>query len=142
MDGRRFDAIAMACAERGLSAATVSRGRALGLLGGALLGAALGGLPGAAAAKNKLPCHKDKHCPDGQICWNERCGIPCGGSICEVRPGATFIPVCCPSVHGSGGLCCPPDSPCCASTGFIECCPPGTRCNLDARTISEICVPV
>ncbi len=137
MDGRRFDAIAMACAERGPAAATVSRGGA----------PAAGRCPAGGRAGRSSGCGRGQEqaaVPQGET-LSRRASLferavwdTVRGSIYEVGPGAPSIPVCCPSVHGSGGLCCPPDHPCCAGTGFLECFLPGTRCNLDAHHIRSV----
>jgi hypothetical protein len=74
---------------RGLADGTLSRGRALRLMGAALMGGALTSIPAIAWAKPKPgKCKKDKQCPDGQVCVDGFCQcpadtIPCGDTCCS-----------------------------------------------------------
>jgi hypothetical protein len=61
---------------RGLADGTLSRGRALRLMGAALLGGALASMPAIAWTKPKPPgtCKKDKQCPSPEdLCCNGAC---------------------------------------------------------------------
>ena len=73
-----FDELAI-----GLSNGTLSRGKALRLMGAALVGGALASIPGIAWAKPKpegAKCKRNKQCASGQ-CVDDVCGggEPCGG---------------------------------------------------------------
>ena len=85
---------------KGLAGGTISRGRALRLLGSALLGGVLASIPGVALA---APC------PSGQT----KCGKECcsGGENCVKGGGA---PRCvCPTQQECGTQCCRPNELCC-----------------------------
>jgi hypothetical protein len=67
--GRSFDALA-----KGLASGDVSRGKALKLMGAALLGGLLASIPTVAGAKPKAnKCIKDKQCPAGTTCVSGVC---------------------------------------------------------------------
>ena len=86
---------------KGLASGTVSRGRALRLVGGALLAGVLTAIPGVAQA---APC------PSGQT----KCGKGCcsGGETCVKGSGAA--PRCvCPTDQVCGTQCCRPAELCC-----------------------------
>jgi hypothetical protein len=100
---RSFDALA-----RGLANGSISRRRAIRLLGGALLGGAVASLAGvswlagdsgeaqAAPGPGGSPCGNA-----GQSCNAQKCcqGLPCIG-----KPGNR---VCCPKDRVCGSFCCP-----------------------------------
>jgi hypothetical protein len=66
---RSFDELA-----RGLADGSLTRGKALRLMGAALLGSVLFSIPGVAWAKPKPgTCTKNKHCPAGQTCVDRQC---------------------------------------------------------------------
>jgi hypothetical protein len=95
---------------RGLVTGSVSRRKALRLMGAALLGGALASIPGVALA---APC------PSGQTLCPER----------GVRPFCCEG-VCCKG-GGGPGFCCPAQSPqCCKARGQTACCDTGTICCL------------
>jgi len=86
---------------RGLADGTVSRRKALRLMGGVLLGGTLASIPGIAWAKNNPKCKKDSQCSAGQGCCNGVCTplgttencIACGNKCSGADP------ICC------GGIC-------------------------------------
>jgi hypothetical protein len=99
---------------RGLANGTLSRGKALRLLGAALTGGALASVSGIAWAKPKPgKCNKDKHCPPGHVCVDRMCQ---GGGGCP--SGTTLI---------SDGTCCP-NSQVCATGAGVTCCPSNQGC--------------
>ena len=66
---------------KGLSNGSISRYRAIKLMGAALLGGVLFSIPGVAWAKPKPgKCIKNKHCPAGQTCVGGQCQAA-GGCI-------------------------------------------------------------
>jgi hypothetical protein len=76
---------------RGLASGTLSRGKALRLMGAALVGGALASIPGIASAKPNKPegakCNHDHQCASGQcvrgVCSGCASGSrPCGTSCC------------------------------------------------------------
>jgi hypothetical protein len=95
----RFDELA-----KGLATNRLSRGKALRVLGSALVGGALASVPGMAWAKTKPgKCKTIGQCPEGQDCCDGICtpiGTPqnCFGcdNVCDA-PGVA----CCPLVPGS-----------------------------------------
>ena len=72
---------------RGLASGTLSRGKALRLMGAALVGGALASVPGIASAKPHKPegakCKHNFQCESRQ-CVDRRClgGSTCDGEIC------------------------------------------------------------
>jgi hypothetical protein len=69
---------------RGLASGSISRGRALRLMGAALLGGTLGSLGGVAAADDECKplnkkCRKDKQCCSGK-CEDSKCAAACVSS--------------------------------------------------------------
>lgn len=92
---------------RMLADESVSRARAMRLLGAALVGGLLASIPGGAKAA-PVDCTEP--------------GLPqqCGGTCCNA------VQVCC----GKGGnaYCCPEGSTCCQKGQDRRCCPPGTIC--------------
>jgi hypothetical protein len=95
-----FDELAV-----GLSSGTLSRGKALKLVGAALVGGLLASLPGIAQAAPEA-------CPP----LRQQCGRIC----------CTADAVCCGK--GAKAVCCPPDSTCCQGEGRTICCQPGSIC--------------
>ena len=107
-----FDALA-----KGMASGTISRGKALRLMGAALLGGTLASVPGIASAKPNKPegakCKHNFQCASGQ-CVEGRCGEVCGGEI--VTPVGGGDPVCA-----------------CSGTCEVSCddCPSGTICTTE-----------
>jgi hypothetical protein len=95
-----FDELAV-----GLSSGTLSRGKALKLVGAALVGGLLASLPGIAQAAPEA-------CPP----LRKQCGRGC----------CTLDAVCCGK--GAKAICCPADSTCCQGEGQTICCGPGQIC--------------
>ena len=117
---------------RGLADGTLSRGRALRLMGAALMSGALASIPGIAWAKPKPGnCERDKHCPAGQVCVDRFCQCPTGGAI---PCGDT----CCDSPED---LCC---NGVCTNVVFDRnnCGACGNRCGEGEDCCGETCVPL
>jgi hypothetical protein len=120
---RSFDALA-----RGLSSGTLSRRKALRLMGAALFGGALASIPGVASARPRCTSRfpvtcGTKCCPEEASCVRGRCVCPGGDVACPS-----------PTVQGSF-FCCPEGSTCCSVQGFPSfCCPTGTSCG----TITDV----
>ena len=79
---------------RGLANGTLSRGKALRLMGAALVGGALASIPGIALAEPKLKpdgakCKRDSQCQSGQ------CASPESGGVCLPPRGPTFLQCSC-----------------------------------------------
>ena len=119
---------------RGLASGTLSRGKALRLMGAALVGGALASTPGIAWAKPNKPagakCNHDKQCASGH-CVDSGVGRVC------TAPG----PICTPL--------CPANCSCeSAPDGTTTCvgCPPEQLCrtrladNCGQCTSAEVCV--
>jgi hypothetical protein len=147
---------------RGLARGTLSRGKALRLMGAALVGGALASIPGIAWAKPKpadAKCNHDKQCASGQcvdgVCQGGTCPRPqltAGDCNCAARCGDTDpLPFACQdnpncactgTTEGSGfcahgpGTC---DTPCSSSSE----CPPGSKCivNTCCLNSSSVCAP-
>jgi hypothetical protein len=80
---------------KGLANGSISRGRAIKLMGAALLGGVLFSIPGVAWAKPKPgKCNKNKQCPAGQTCVNRQCVSQggCAHDICQ--QGGFLTPGC------------------------------------------------
>jgi hypothetical protein len=100
---RSFDALA-----RGLASGEVSRGKALRLMGAALVGgalASLGGVGGAAAAPSACkeygkPCRTDAACCSG-TCANGTCSVNCPSGTVLLSNGTCAIP--CGNASPEGG---------------------------------------
>lgn len=112
---------------RGLADGTITRGKALRLMGAALVGGALGSVGiGEAAAdppgckRNGKACKKDTQCCSGN-CVNSTCAAcpsettPCGTECCQT--GATCV----------NGTCCP-NAQVCGTGTSLTCCPSGQEC--------------
>ena len=103
---------------RGFASGSVSRRKALRLMGAALFGGLLAGIPGVAGADpgacpdSRRKCGKAGCCPEGEVCLTggrirpPRCGTDCPGGECP--PGQ----YCCAGVIGFPRVCCP-NSMCC-----------------------------
>jgi hypothetical protein len=141
---------------KGLATGTLSRGKALRLMGAALVGGALASIPGIALAKPKpegAKCKQDKQCASGNCSSSGTCG-PCvsGGGACTAD-GQCCSGLCRPDRFG-GGFCaavppiCTPSCPAGCSCEFtpdgattcISC--PGELCALRGPVTScgECCV--
>jgi len=112
---------------RGLADGSVTRAKALKLMGAALVGGTLGsvGIGEAAAApggckRNGKKCKKDTQCCSGN-CVNKTCAAcpsgttPCGTECCQT--GASCV----------DGTCCP-DAQVCATGTTLTCCAEGEQC--------------
>jgi hypothetical protein len=142
---RSFDELA-----KGLASGTVSRGKALRWMGGALVGAALASMPGMAWAEGG-------RCPTGQTRCNDRCvnlqtnrnhcgscrnrcrstQICCKGNCVNPQTNARHCGAClnrCPEgeecvagvCQGEGG--CPDSRPECGTGTSARCCPSNQGC--------------
>jgi hypothetical protein len=144
----RFDDLA-----RGLANGTVSRGRALRLFGAALVGAALGSVPGVALAKPPPPGSGCKpqgaKCIVNRDCCSQNCFTQKGKMICGPVSGACFNNNDCASLPGQdactkavcdpAGVCVlEPVANCCLNAG--QCPTPGDQC-LKATCVNNVCVP-
>ena len=135
---RSFDELA-----KGLAGGTVSRRKALRMLGAALVGGVLASVPGVALAKPKPgKCNKDKHCPSGQRCVGGQCGERPPDVLCQTVGGEPLV--------------CPPGSQCCPEGGCVDpsvpgfiCCPaspsgtcfPGQQCCPTLAHLFRACIP-
>jgi hypothetical protein len=102
---RSFDELA-----RGLASGSISRGRALRLMGAALVGGSLASIPGIAWAKPKPAggkCNHNHQCESGN----------CSGGICQ-------FPVCQNPLDCTESTDCCPDSFCDAKGGSLGRCVP------------------
>jgi hypothetical protein len=132
--GRSFDALA-----KGLARGGVSRGKALKLMGAALLGGMLASAPTVAGAKPKAnKCNHDKQCPAGTTCVSNVCVTPTAPNtgpnllrcVCQdgtqidtcasldcgsgIEQDAICVPLCAPR-GGLSATGCLPDDPSCVS---------------------------
>jgi len=146
---------------KGLAGGTVSRRKALRLLGAALVGGALASIPGAAWSKQQLvkgkkpkgECVEGTTLCGGVCCVTEFCcggenGVCCGApnttcvnGECVCQPGlAACEGSCCPEGRvcgdraGGGKACCSPEELCGSVCCFSDCCN-GVCCPVD-----EVCV--
>jgi hypothetical protein len=105
---------------RMLADESVSRARAVRLLGAALVGGLLASIPGGAKAA-PLVCED----PTPQKCGRQCCNAVqvCCGSGGKARCCLADA-ICCPG----GGTCCPPNTTCCQGEGRTICCPQGEIC--------------
>jgi hypothetical protein len=117
---------------KGLASGTISRSRALKLLGGALLGSVIASIPGVAWAANGGNSACAKFCRDnfppgrergqcisaaahGQGPCFEECsfaGEPCPGGTCVPQSPSTGDLVCCPLQRACQDRCCGPGQVC------------------------------
>src|SRR5215218_3735742 len=142
---------------KGLASGTLSRGKAIRWMGGALLGAALASLPGMAWADDcrrlGRECRRDSQCcsrncirrgddkvcgcPEGKSRCNDRCvnlqknEHHCGECFNRCEEGQECV----------GGMCegsCPPGDTVCGG----DCCPEGTVCMQRGNGEPPFCDPV
>jgi len=148
---------------RGLANGTVSRRRALRLLGGALLGGVLASIPGVALAQPEGrggPPGGSQGCPyPGQIrVFGGRCDCPSGQVLCN--NACVNGPFCGENEHFNsttcrcecidpealcGDICCPTEAPCCGGAVCCPsaqvccgdaCCAPGEECNAEGQCVT------
>ena|SRR5215217_2242226 len=130
---RSFDALA-----RGLANGSISRRKALRMLGAALVGGAVASIPGmgwlagdsggAQAAPGGSTCSNE-----GQSCVAQKC---CQGLVCIGQSGNK---VCCPKSRACGSLCCATGQTCLANN-VCGGCPPGeVLCATQANPTGECC---
>ena len=132
---RSFDALT-----RGLASGSISRGKALKLMGAALVGGTLASVGIGEASADELckpegkKCRKDKQCCSGD-CEGGKCAAACtsdggscgsNGQCCSGRCASGACAEACPSdrVLLSNGTCvlpCTNGCPACAGTGFAFC---------------------
>ena len=133
--GRSFDELA-----RGLASGTVSRRRALRLMGAALVGSALGSLGGVAAADEECKlavkkCKKNKQCCSGNCSGGKCAACPSGQVLCNGSCVSTSFPTgqtlntttcqCeCPLLQN--GATCTADTQCCSGNCQEGSCLPPT----------------
>ena len=99
---RSFDALT-----RGLANGSISRRRAIRLLGGALLGGAVASIPGVSWLSGRSGEAQAAVCAtQGRACNRRRC---CQGLACIGKPGNR---VCCPKERVCGSICCPLGATC------------------------------
>jgi hypothetical protein len=96
-----FDELAV-----GLSSGSISRGKALRLMGAALVGGTLGSLGGVAAADEECKpvnkkCRKDKQCCSGKCGEDHKCAAACGLGGAPCSSGTD----CCTGVCRGNGTC-------------------------------------
>ena len=126
---RSFDELAS-----GLASGTLSRGKALRLMGAALVGGALGSLGGVAAADDECK-PVNKKCRHNQQC----CSGNCEGGKCACQSGQVLCGGSCVS-----NICTPPQTfdtsscTCCTSNGVS--CTGGTQC-CSGRCVFGVCLP-
>lgn len=98
MRERSFDALA-----KGLASGDVSRGKALKLMGAALLGGMLASTPTVAGAKpNANRCKNDKQCPAGTTCVSNVCVNAPNDLFCNCQDGTQVST--CTSLDCVGGV--------------------------------------
>ena len=135
---------------RGLADSSVSRRKALRLMGAALIGTTLASIPGFAWAKPKPGrCTKNSQCPSGQRCVNGQCAAqpPEPGTCVPGTQGCwttdyygnpTTAPTCGACYATVSGV--PPTVCACTGSCAADCnsCPPGTVCAVPNATGSNI----
>ncbi len=142
---------------KGLATGTLSRGKAIRWMGGALLGAALASFPGVAWADGcrrlGRECRRDSQCcsnncvrrgddkvcgcPQGQRRCNDRCVNPkrnenhCGSCSNRCQTDQSCV----------GGVCCP-DAQVCGTGTSLTCCAEGEECDQGVCSGGEpSCIP-
>jgi hypothetical protein len=141
---RYFDELAS-----GLATGSISRGKALRLMGAALVGGTLtsfgiGGVAGADLCKpNGRACKKDSQCCSG-TCSNGTCAPfnpnpECIGSMCgNVVPCSSSNPDCvCTTLATGGGFCVPGSTEC----GIVGQCGPNFECPEGSVCVLNTCCP-
>jgi len=117
---------------RGLASGSISRGKALRLMGAALVGGAMGSVGMHEASADPPGCKRNgKACKKGTQC----CSGNCSGGICAAACGATGATctegsTCC-SGFCKGGMCvesCIPPNAIPCDTGSAGACPPQPGC--------------
>jgi hypothetical protein len=104
---RSFDDLA-----RGLASGSISRGKALRLLGAALVGGTLASIPGIAGAAPRVKCTSDADCPSGGVCVTKG-----GHSFCACTVGGCSIKCqSCAQIAGND-FTCVDGSPFCVALG-------------------------
>ena len=97
---------------KGLASGNISRGKALRLLGAALLGGTLASIPGLAQAVPQRPiCAVGVHCLTSQNCCVGRTSFTCCSGI--------FPPVCCLIKGGKTAVCVSTPEACKAAHGRV-----------------------
>jgi stigma-specific protein Stig1 len=130
---RSFDELA-----KGLASGEVSRGKALRLMGAALVAGALGAMPGVAFARTPPTRGGSGPCPTGRTNCRGKCydltqdRNNCGqcGNVCaesQLCQGGTCLGTCSPGQAGCGqNLCrCPERTHCIGLSGAETCVPEG-----------------
>jgi hypothetical protein len=105
---------------KGLAAGTISRRKALRLIGGTLVGGALASIPGVAWAQGR-PCPKGTHpCSDGSCV---PLGTLCGPAVCPPGQGVVCEGDCYSLEYdcGAGGTFDPSNCQCNCPTGTANC---------------------
>jgi Stigma-specific protein, Stig1 len=132
---RSFDELA-----KGLAGGTISRSRALRLMGTVVLGGVLASIPGVAWAQQRGRGggggSAQGRCPEGTVNCRGKCVI-----LAEDRNNCGGCGVVCPEGRLCvGGTCCPTERVCGSGTS-ATCCAAGQRC-LPASTTGELtCCP-
>jgi hypothetical protein len=111
---------------RGLASGSISRGRALRLMGAALVGSALGSLGGVAAADDECKpaekkCRKDHQCCSGNCGEDHKCAAcPSGTTPCGTQ--------CCQTAETCVNDACCPNARVCGTGTSVTCCTEGQEC--------------
>src|SRR5215216_2120016 len=126
---------------KGLANGTLSRGKALRLVGGALLGSALGSIPGVAWA--------DDRCSEGQTRCGDRCvnlqtnERHCGSCSNRCAEGEECVSGVCQGACLSNGVSCTDPSQCCSgiceSSTCVACRSNGSICTANSECCSGNC---
>jgi hypothetical protein len=130
---------------RALASGSLSRGKALRLMGGLLLGGTLGSLPGVAWAND------DDRCPEGQTRCGERCvnlqrnERHCGSCFNRCRSTQTCCNGRCVNLQKNENHCgscfhrCEEGQECVEGVCGSTCVPTGSTCTADSECCSGIC---
>jgi hypothetical protein len=154
---------------KGLATGTLSRGKAIRWMGGALLGAALASVPGVALADDDCRrfgrrCRRDSQCcsgncvrrgddkvcgcPEGQRRCNDRCvnlkrnENHCGSCSNRCAEGEQCVSGECTPTCGANGDSCDEGTQCCSdncSNGTCACKPYSSACNNNGECCSGFC---
>jgi hypothetical protein len=124
---------------RGLADGTLTRGKALRLMGAAVVGGALGSLGIGEASADPIGCKRNgKRCTRGTQC----CSGNCSGGTCRAQTTtSTTTTMCIPNDTS-----CNADTQCCSGmcnqeTGECDCIPTDSTCNGNAGCCSGTCNP-